>query len=230
MKKISIVLLIILFTSFCEEKKPNFLAREDYSYLKKQNKTLLVIRVLVNTDDSPVDQTPENIINNAIYDNITKFAINYRTIFIKELNKHDKKKKIIIYDKKNGNNYLQYINKSYPKNLANNFDLILEVDIFILLYYDYSHHVHAIKREKLRLIDVNGKVYLSSFLNETLKSIGEKVILRQNKNNLLKALQNIVNKNITQKIKYILNTEHKPNKDNITPLPPSLEKDNLSKD
>lgn len=229
-KKIIIALIpvfIALTTFNCEKPKPEFIPYEDYSYLKdnKNNKTLLIVSVNFDTEESIKAPKPDEEIQNILYSH--NFQYHFRKALVKEFLKRDTEKKLNIeFNEKSEDiniKYSDYIGLNYPDEISENYDLILEIDVNSILYYGVSHYVHAKKRQTIRLLDAKtGQNYLSSFTEETINSIGEKIILKRYPDKFITVLQNLVNRSTPMLTKYILNQEPLPDKDKITPLPPEL--------
>ncbi len=221
---ILILLLVILIIS-CSEKKPDFIPSEDFSYLKNKNKVLFVVRLVVDTiddDEYPPDKKVNDLIKN------TDFISNFREKLVKEIYKYDSKHRLdidIFSDKyeDRSNEYIKYVRRKYPDTIADQkYNLILELDVHVLISYEYFY-IDLSKREQLRLIDAkSNKVYISSNVFQTYRSVARKLKLLKNEGIFIYTLQELINRSTMKMAKYLLNLEKKPSYKDITPALPEI--------
>lgn len=220
--KLIFLFLSIIFVLACEAvKKPDFIEKEDYSFLSKRNYALVVLRIQRDSlaDETTMISDPEvqSILENFDY------QLSFRKQLAKEFYRWDKAKHIFIEFGERGEEenlkYVEHVGRDYPLNEFVNspYNLILEIDMNVFLSYE-TGHVDLIKRERMRLINPkNGHIYLSSLSNKTYKSLGKKVVLKRDKKRFKTVIESLVNRSARTHVRYILNQEEKPDKENITP-------------
>lgn len=225
MSKIFLFIVIIIFASSCGQDKPEFLINENYSYLKRpSNNILLISRVRVDNEDENFDINADPVIIDVVKN--SNFQLTYRGNLAKEILRWDRKGKLKIEYSEEAEDesfqYFKYFGKKYPR-VNRRYNLILEINIYFLLSTEISY-LSVSKREDLRLLDAkSGKLYLSSHVNQTFRSIGNKVKLRKNKKQFRLLLQSLVNRSNRKIARYLLNLEPVPDEDDITPILPKVE-------
>ncbi len=218
-----IILFLAVIFAQCGDPKPTFIQNEDYSYLKRNNDVLLVIRIQLDTINNIRDMDSDKEIRPFLDEN---YQLGYRSQLAKEIYKLGGRNKLNIhFDQKadtSSNRYVKYIGRKYPKAIGRKKNLVLEFDIRVFLSLDLSY-VTVSKWETLRLLDAKtGHLYLSSHSKKTFASIGKKIKLIRDGERFKILLQNIINRSIRKVAKYILNQERIPDEEDITPLMPKI--------
>ena len=208
----------------CGLEKPDYVNHGDYEYLEGEGKKILLVhRLEIDNIDKRYDSSSR----------IREMAIGYpyelwyRRSLARELYRLGGGEKLWIdfHLKADFRNkvLVKYMKKDYPESTLRNYDLILEVDMRLLLYFNLSS-LNVLQTKTIDLWSMDReKRYLSSLTRQVYQGVGGKVFLMRNPVMMKALLENLMNRSAEDLAKYLLNIEQEPSREDITPYLPGLD-------